>query len=155
MQLVNWLQQFPKLRCQREATTKLDLKTSSETGSDVIRASLAIFLNWVNNIFILFKCYGLKAEIELQESGGNWFVKTFVFKLMTKSSKISTYTYKLDQAKWHSKFFFYIDLLVYKHYSSKLRIHTNLQAKWHSKFFFYIDLLIYKHYSSKLYYNVF
>ena len=67
---------------KKEDIPKLVLKTCSETDSDVLKANLAIFLNWGNKIFILFQCYGFKAKIELQESGGNCLIKSFFYKLM-------------------------------------------------------------------------
>ena len=45
--------------------------------SDVLRASLAIFLILVDGIIIFKKYYGLKAEIELQESRRNCLIKSF------------------------------------------------------------------------------
>ena len=62
---------------KKEDTPKIALKTRSETDSIVLRASLVIFLNWVDDIIIFFKFYELKVEIELNEKKDNYLIKFF------------------------------------------------------------------------------
>ena len=67
-----------RLDAKKEDTPKLALKKRSATDTDVLRTSLAILLNWVDNIFIFCKCYVLKAKIELHESKGNCLIKSLI-----------------------------------------------------------------------------
>ena len=109
---MNRLQQIPELWYQKKDSPKLALKTRPETESDVLRVSLAKFLNWVDDIFFFQNVMSWKPKLNCMKVR-ELFDQSLFFKLITKRSKISTCRYQSDWARWRNKFFFYINFLIH------------------------------------------